>query len=177
MKCIKNNWIITYNEETEGVELNKIRKVESKQRIQGVLCCYLLNAQKGNQGLTGQCGALTPSQIWTRYLEMFPRKSPDCLRCPWSPSWWFTLSLVSLHSRTWIEPLHNIFLAHIIQSIMICSLACPCTVSCRWIVFVLSLLTTPPANCDRLRSLCFLRLNKDCDVHTCFIDSDSPDGC
>ena len=68
----------------EAGQLNKIniRKVESKQRIERVLCCYLLNAQKGNQGLIGQCGTLTPSQIWKRYLEMFPRISPDCLMCP-----------------------------------------------------------------------------------------------
>ena len=68
----------------EAGQLNKIniRKVVSKQRIERVLCCYLLNAQKGNQGLIGQCGTLTPSQIWKRYLEMFPRISPDCLMCP-----------------------------------------------------------------------------------------------
>ena len=102
----------------------------SRQRIEGVLCCYLLNSQKGNQGLTGQCGVLTPSQIWKRYLEMFPRISPDCLMCPWSPSWWVTLCAVRLHSRTWIEPLHHIFLAHIIKSIMIWSSACPWTGHC-----------------------------------------------
>ena len=119
----------------------------SRQRIEGVLCCYLLNSQKGNQGLTGQCGVLTPSQIWKRYLEMFPRISPDCLMCPWSPSCWVTLCVVRVHSCTWIEPLHNIVLAHIIQSKMIWSLAwlVPALsvlwaeLSCRWIVFVLSL--------------------------------------
>ena len=138
----------SYKETTDGGQLNKIEKVEWKQRIQGVLCCYLLNAQKGNQGLIGQCGTLTPSQIWKRYLEMFPRISPDCLMCPWSPSCRVTLSVVSVHCRTWIEPLHNIFLAHIIRSIMISSTACPC--SLRWAAGG-CFCRLDQGNCDRLR--------------------------